>query len=96
VRFDSEYKFMATFHHFPFEGADHVVELVKGGPDVVLAGCTQAGGPLSGSQVPIEQARAGIEAANAQMDENGSRVLAFAVMIVQDSHSQAMAEDPMS
>src|SRR6478736_3903453 len=82
VPFDSEYKFMATFHHFPVEGADHVIELVKGGPDVVLARCTQAGGPLSGSQVPIDQARAGIEAANARLGE--------------DTEHQAMAEDPMS
>ena len=34
---------------------EHVIELVKGGPDVVLARCTQAGGPLSGVQVPIER-----------------------------------------
>jgi Ca2+-transporting ATPase len=96
VPFDSEYKFMATFHHFPVEGADHVIELVKGGPDVVLARCTQAGGPLSGSQVPIDQARAGIEAANARMGEKGLRVLAFAARLVEDTEHQAMAEDPMS
>ena len=82
VPFDSEYKFMATFHRFPVEGTDHVIELVKGGPDVVLARCTQSGGPLSGSQVPIEQARAGIEAANARMGEKGLRVLAFAARLV--------------
>ena len=34
---------------FPVEPTDHVIELVKGGPDVVLARCTQSGGPLSGS-----------------------------------------------
>ena len=96
VPFDSEYKFMATFHHFPVEQTDHVIELVKGGPDVVLARCTQAGGPLSGSQVPIEQARAGIEAANATMGEKGLRVLAFAARLVGDTDRPAMAEDPMS
>ena len=31
-----------------------VIELVKGGPDVVLARCTQSGGPLSRSPVPID------------------------------------------
>src|SRR6476646_4206605 len=96
VPFDSEYKFMATFHHFPVEQTDHVIELVKGGPDVVLARCTLAGGPLSGSQVPIEQARAGIEAANARMGEKGLRVLAFAARLVGDTDRPAMAEDPMS
>ena len=34
---------------FPVDATDHVIELVKGGPDVVLARCTQSGGPLSGS-----------------------------------------------
>ena len=96
VPFDSEYKFMATFHRFPVEGTDHVIELVKGGPDVVLARCTQSGGPLSGSQVPIEQARAGIEAANARMGEKGLRVLAFAARLVRDDQPQSMTDDPMS
>ena len=36
VPFDSDYKFMATFHRVDVDGAEHVVELVKGGPDVVL------------------------------------------------------------
>ena len=96
VPFDSEYKFMATFHRYPVEGTDHVIELVKGGPDVVLARCTQSGGPLSGSQVPIEQARAGIEAANARMGEKGLRVLAFAARLVRADQTQSMTDDPMS
>ena len=96
VPFDSEYKFMATFHHFPADGADHVIELVKGGPDVVLARCTQAGGPLSGSQVPIEEVRAGIEAANARMGEKGLRVLAFAARLISNTDGRELAEDPMS
>ena len=57
VPFDSEYKFMATFHRVQVDGAEHVIELVKGAPDVVLARCSEAGGPLSGSQVPIAEAR---------------------------------------
>ena len=59
VPFDSEYKFMATFHRVTVDGAEHVIELVKGAPDVVIARCSQAGGPLSGSQVPIAEARHG-------------------------------------
>ena len=84
VPFDSEYKFMATFHRVPVDGVEHVIELVKGAPDVVLARCTQAGGPLSGSQVPIAEARDGIEAANERMGEKGLRVLAFAARLVAD------------
>ncbi len=32
VPFDSAYKFMATFHRVTIDGAEHVIELVKGGP----------------------------------------------------------------
>ena len=96
VPFDSEYKFMATFHRVKVDGADYLIELVKGGPDVVLARCTQAGGPLSGTQVPIEQERPGIEAANRQMGEKGLRVLAFAARVLDDADERAIAQDPMS
>jgi P-type Ca2+ transporter type 2C len=96
VPFDSEYKFMATFHRATLDGAERVVQLVKGGPDVVLARCSVAGGPLSGSQVPIEEARLEIDAANARMGEQGLRVLAFAARFVDDSELDTMAADPMS
>ena len=96
VPFDSEYKFMATFHRVQVDGADYLIELVKGGPDVVLARCTQAGGPLSGTQVPIEQERPGIEAANRQMGEKGLRVLAFAARVLDDADERAIAQDPMT
>jgi Ca2+-transporting ATPase len=96
VPFDSDYKFMATFHRVTLDGAEHVIELVKGAPDVVLARCSESGGPLSGSQQPIEETRAGIEAANARMGEQGLRVLAFAARLVGDGELQAMEDDPMS
>jgi P-type Ca2+ transporter type 2C len=96
VPFDSEYKFMATFHRVKVDGADYLIELVKGGPDVVLARCTQAGGPLSGTQVPIEQERPSIEAANRQMGEKGLRVLAFAARVLDDADERAIAQDAMS
>ena len=96
VPFDSDYKFMATFHRVTLDGAEHVIELVKGAPDVVLARCSMSGGPLSGSQVPIDETRADIEAANARMGEQGLRVLAFAARLVADDEQQAMTDDPMS
>ena len=96
VPFDSEYKFMATFHRVPDDPTGRVIELVKGGPDVVLARCTRSGGPLSGSQVPIDDVRSGIEAANARMGEKGLRVLAFAARLVGDDEMASMADDPMS
>jgi P-type Ca2+ transporter type 2C len=96
VPFDSDYKFMATFHAFPVDGVPHVIELVKGAPDVVLARCSQAGGPLGSAQVPIDQARAGIEAANARMGQKGLRVLAFAARLVAEDERQALSDDPMA
>ena len=97
VPFDSDYKFMATFHRYRDEGGDeHTIQLVKGGPDVVLARCTMAGGPLSGSQTSIAHARDGVDEANARMAEQGLRVLAFAARLVEDDEMQAMGEDPMS
>ena len=45
VPFDSDYKFMATFHRVTLDGAEHVIELVKGGPDVVLARCSHVRRP---------------------------------------------------
>jgi Ca2+-transporting ATPase len=96
VPFDSDYKFMATFHRATLEGFDRTVELVKGAPDVVLARCSQAGGPLSGSQVPIAEARSEIDAANQRMGEQGLRVLAFAARVVADNELEAVRDDPMS
>ena len=96
VPFDSEYKFMATFHRFDLDGQERVIELVKGAPDVVLARCARAGGPLSGAQVDIAQARGGIEAANERMGQKGLRVLAFAARIVTAEEMPAMTADPMS
>src|SRR6478736_3507278 len=96
VPFDSDYKFMATFHRATLDGAEHVIELVKGAPDVVLARCSESGGPLSGSQQPIDETQAGIEAANERMGEQGLRVLAFAARLVGDGELQAMEDDPMS
>ncbi|HEY6378054.1 MAG TPA: cation-translocating P-type ATPase [Candidatus Dormibacteraeota bacterium] len=96
VPFDSDYKFMATFHRVPTGAGERVIQLVKGGPDVVLARCTESGGPLSGSQVPIDETRAGIDAANERMGQKGLRVLAFAARLVEDDEIQVMADDPMS
>src|SRR3954453_7122621 len=96
VPFDSDYKFMATFHRVTLDGVEHVVELVKGGPDVVFERCAEAGGPLSGSQVPIETARVEIDGANRQMGSQGLRVLAFAARLVEPDELPAITRDPMS
>ncbi len=96
VPFDSEYKFMATFHRATLGGRERIVQLVKGGPDVVLARCARSGGPMSETHVPIEEARSDIDAANERMGEQGLRVLAFAARFVEDDELDAMGSDPMS
>jgi len=96
VPFDSDYKFMATFHRYPVDGGERVIELVKGAPDVVLARCDGAGGPLRERQQPIGDVRAAIEAANQRMGSQGLRVLAFAARIIEPGEVPALDSDPMS
>jgi P-type Ca2+ transporter type 2C len=95
VPFDSDYKFMATFHRVPVEGADRLMGLVKGAPDVVLARCSTQGGALN-KQIPIDQARAEIEAANQAMGEKGLRVLAFATRLLDEADIPSLTEDAMA
>ena len=96
VPFDSEYKFMATFHRVELDGTEHTIELVKGAPDVVLNRCSRSGGPLSGADVPIDAMRAQIESANTKMGGEGLRVLAFAARMITDDEKPIMAADPMA
>ena len=96
VPFDSDYKFMATFHRVPIDGVDRLVGLVKGAPDVVLARCTSEGGAVSKSQVPITEAQASIEAANQTMGQKGLRVLAFAARLLEEPDIPSLTADPMA
>ncbi|MCJ0902497.1 cation-transporting P-type ATPase [Rhodococcus sp. ARC_M6] len=94
VPFDSAYKFMATFHHLQVDGGTQFVELVKGGPDVLLARCGTAFLP-GRRPVPIDEVREELTAANLAMSEKGLRVLAFAVKRL-DGQEDAVKADPMS
>lgn len=94
VPFDSAYKFMATFHHLQVDGSTRFVELVKGGPDVVLARCATTYRP--GRQVAaLDEVREELTAANRTMSEKGLRVLAFAARRLDGQEVEAAA-DPMS
>ncbi len=98
VPFDSEYKFMATFHDRPDWVAGGILQAphfmcVKGAPDVVLDRCSQA--LWHGDEVAIDVARDEIVAANRQLSERGLRVLAFAVREVDDGGMAAASADPM-
>jgi P-type Ca2+ transporter type 2C len=99
VPFDSEYKFMATFHDRPdwlTGGMLHEphFECVKGAPDVVLEHCSLA--LWHGEQVPVEAVRDDILAANRQLSERGLRVLAFAARDLDDGQMSAALADPMA
>jgi P-type Ca2+ transporter type 2C len=73
VPFDSDYKFMATFHEL-----DGVVRcFVKGAPDVLLARSTHAR-DTDGSVVPVDDYRDRVLAENDRLASEGLRVLAVA------------------
>jgi len=99
VPFDSEYKFMATFHDRPgwlSAGVLHEAHFmsVKGAPDVVLDRCALA--LWHGEQVPVATVREEILAANRQLSERGLRVLAFAARDLDDAAMSAATADPMA
>jgi P-type Ca2+ transporter type 2C len=99
VPFDSEYKFMATFHDRPDWVAGGILTephfmTVKGAPDIVVDHCSQA--LWHGRQIPIDEARAEILAANQQLSEKGLRVLAFAARELADDAMSAAIDDPMA
>jgi Ca2+-transporting ATPase len=101
VPFDSEYKFMATFHDRPdsLAGTPGLLEqphfvTVKGAPDVVIERCGTA--LWHGELVPIAKVRDEILAANQQLSEQGLRVLAFAAGDLDDAAMASAVKDPMA
>jgi Ca2+-transporting ATPase len=99
VPFDSEYKFMATLHDRPDWLTGGVLEqphfmTVKGAPDIVLGRCGKA--LWNGRQVPIDEAREEILAANRELSEKGLRVLAFAARDLDEATMASAVADPMA
>ncbi len=98
VPFDSDYKFMATFHDRPSSIAGPVVRqphfvAVKGGPDVVLDRCSHI--LRDGDIVEIDDGQDVLDA-NRKLSEQGLRVLAFAAKGLDDAEMAAAVEDPMA
>ena len=77
VPFDSDYKFMATFHELETDGGTVVRCFVKGAPDVLLARSTMALDP-DGGNVPIDGVRDLVLGENDRIAGEGLRVLAVA------------------
>ena len=99
VPFDSEYKFMATVHDRPESLGGGVlteahVMAVKGAPDVVLDRCSEA--LWRGAQVPVDQVRADLLAANEELSKQGLRVLAFAARDVDEADLATALATPMA
>ena len=77
VPFDSEYKFMATFHELDEDGRKVLRCFVKGAPDVLLARSSQIRGP-EGTTVPAAEGMERVTAENDRLASEGLRVLAVA------------------
>jgi Ca2+-transporting ATPase len=77
VPFDSEYKFMATFHEMDDGGRKVIRCFVKGAPDELLARSSRMR-DTDGSTVPAEEGRERVVAENARLAGEGLRVLAVA------------------
>jgi Ca2+-transporting ATPase len=77
VPFDSDYKFMATFHELDEDGRKVIRCFVKGAPDVLLARASR-GRDVDGSELPIDDYRQRVMAENDRLASEGLRVLAVA------------------
>ena len=77
VPFDSDYKFMATFHELEDDGRKVVRCFVKGAPDVLLARSSRAR-DVDGSDLPIDDYRGRVLEENDRLAGEGLRVLAVA------------------
>lgn len=84
VPFDSDLKFMATWHRVPWQGEDRIVGLVKGAPDVILARST--------ADAATRQA---LLARNEELAADGLRVLALAMRVEQDAALPGLQADPL-
>jgi P-type Ca2+ transporter type 2C len=79
VPFDSDYKFMATFHNMTDAAGKPVVRAyIKGAPDVILGRSITARMPSAQSQAMTDEMRQRVMAENQRMASQGLRVLAFA------------------
>jgi Ca2+-transporting ATPase len=84
VPFDSEYKFMATFHEMEDDGKKVIRCFVKGAPDVLLARSSR-GRDVDGSLVEIESYRERVLEENDRLAGEGLRVLAVAARDIDPS-----------
>jgi Ca2+-transporting ATPase len=95
VPFDSDYKFMATFHRVPWQGQTRLAAVVKGAPDVVLKRSSTAfSGP--NAAVPIGEYSDAITAEIERLSGDGLRTLSLAIRIIPTEEEAGALADPMS
>jgi len=95
VPFDSDYKFMATFHRIEWEGQERLAIVVKGAPDVVL-GRSARFVEHDRSFSPIAERTADVETEIERMSEQGLRTLSLALRIVAADEEDRAIADPMA
>jgi Ca2+-transporting ATPase len=91
VPFDSEYKFMATFHEMEDDGRTVVRCFVKGAPDVLLARSSHVR-DADGASVPVDDDRDRVLAENDRLAGEGLRVLAVAARDIDPASFDAGGE----
>jgi Ca2+-transporting ATPase len=95
VPFDSDYKFMATFHRLQIRGEEKLVVIAKGAPDVLLARSTEALIDRATS-VPVAQLADDVTTEIEYRSSQGLRTLALALRAIDAKDEAAALADPMS
>ncbi|WP_159451415.1 cation-translocating P-type ATPase [Demequina sp. NBRC 110054] len=95
VPFDSDYKFMATFHRLEWEGRRRLVAAVKGAPDVLLARSEDAVAARR-EVTPVAEVGDAVTEEIEYRSSQGLRTLALALKIVDEEDEEAALADPMS
>jgi len=95
VPFDSDYKFMATFHRVALDGGERLVVIAKGAPDVLLARSATAA-VEAGKTVPIAELSGKVTDEIEYRSSQGLRTLALALRVVDPKDEDAALADPMA
>jgi len=95
VPFDSDYKFMATFHRVEIEGEQRLVAIAKGAPDVLLSRSSEAF-MSPGVRAPIAQLSDDVTTEIEYRSAQGLRTLALAIRAIEPKDEDAALADPMS
>lgn len=95
VPFDSDYKFMATFHRAEFQGEQRLVVIAKGAPDVLLARSSQAFIDRT-TRVPVAQLADDVTKEIEYRSSQGLRTLALAIRAIDPKEEDAALANPMS